>query len=219
MDAHEHFRARRLAATRTYGCRTMDAMNPHWACPRCERPVRDPNVYTVGSIGYWDFSELEQHSKQVLGVMEHREALHCTPCGVAAVLRAGDYHAFHSERGVDIVIRWTSREAPPTRLWWNGAEYVPLTTLTDDEDLWFWGDATIRKATTRLEVEGVAAAVEDIILALEQLPGEPQMLAFVDPLLEAGYVNAARMILEEYTSRYPEDDAARMRLEALEPDE
>jgi hypothetical protein len=204
----------RLELTQAFRCRTMDAMSPHWQCPGCGGRVRDPNVYAVGSVLYDTVDQLAGASRQALSVFDKVEPPRCGRCGIGARLRAADYHAFHSERGYDLVLRWPADADAPERLWWDGEAYA-AADLTQADCWCVTGDAFIRRAAVKLEVEGLPEAIEAIGAAVDEVPGDRELLAFVPVLIEGGYIAMAREILDEYTSFNPDDDDARELLEAL----
>lgn len=194
--------AGRLDHTQTFRTRTMDWSNPHWTCPACGRRVPDPNLYTHGSVPYASIETLAEISKMSLSVVTYGKPPRC--CDVAARLIAVDYHAFHSERGADLVMRWRPDADAPEPMWWSADGYAP-GPITHDEALCVIGDAFLRRAAVKLEVEGVDAAIDDIVLAQDEVPGDRELLALVPQLVEGGYLEMARTILDELLDSYPED--------------
>jgi hypothetical protein len=206
----------RRELTRTFRCRTMDAMHAHWQCPGCGAAVSDPNVYAAGSVPYDTVEQLRDSSRQALAVVGHQDPPRCPGCGLPATLRAADYHAYHTERGIDLVMRWSPGAALPERLWWDG-QFYRSAELTEADCWCITGDAYLRRAAVKLEVEGLPEALSAIVAAQEEVPGDPELLAFIPELLEHGHLALARDILDEYTSLHPEDEQATALLESLAP--
>jgi hypothetical protein len=158
--------------------------------------VNDPNVYSAGSVPYEDLDGLADTSRQVLSVVTYGGAPRCASCRAMATLRAGDYHAFHTERRVDLVLRWTPDAHEAELLWWDGERYT-AAELTEADRWCVTSDAYVRRAAVRMEVEGLPEAVNDIVAAHQEVPGDPELLIFVPALIQAGYRSLADDIVQE----------------------
>ena len=210
----EHWAATRREATSVSGHATMDWMHLLWRCPRCERGIADKDVRSAGSVLYRDFDELEKLSKQAWAVVAVSKPPRCVDCDVEATCEAADYHVFHGGRGHDLVFRWLPDAERPT-LWWCDFESYTPAELGGMERVRLSIDAAVRRAVVKLEIEGVEAALADLLMARMKSEGDGQLLVFVEPLIAADRREMAIDVLGEYGGQHPEDEGGAMWLDEL----
>ena len=213
MAAHpvlEH-RAESLAK---YGVRAMDVAIGTFECRDCTVEVPDPALRIIGSIAYRDLDSLIAFAVKLGGDIERFGPM-CPTCGKRAFLERFDYHAFHSGAGRDLVVRYFPKPSVMARAhqelaWWTpGSDPVTIATLSAEQKDVIVRDAFLRAAQTDLEIHGIesAQAVAAIERALESIPGDPDLLRFVSPLLAAMQPALAGAICDAHTAVHPDDTA------------
>ena len=217
MSATHPVLAHRAESLEKYGVRTMDVALATFRCPACEAEIADPNVRVIGAIGYRDLDTLVGFATKLGGDVA-RESPPCPSCEKKASLARFDYHAFHSGANRDLVVRWYPQASLLGRsrhelAWWTpGTEPVQIATLSAEQVKIVERDALLRGAQTDLELGGVEHALPTIQRAVEAIPGDPDLMRFVQPLLAAGRSGLAGEICDAHVLAHPEDPAGHFAL-------
>jgi tetratricopeptide (TPR) repeat protein len=194
----------RTEMARKYRASLMDLVVMHGEC--CNKPLPDTTIRTIAFADYRSSAELGERAKNLVKAMR-AEKMECE-CGKQVSASAASYHAYHSGRAADLVMRFDFGLfgiSGPKMLWWTEETgYRPATLDLEDERV-FTRDAVVRSIAVVRETQGIEAAFPVIEAALDAIPGDPALLAHVPRLVTVGKTSIAGAIVDLHRQHHPED--------------
>jgi len=124
-----------------------------------------------------------------------------TAGGILGTAPQARYFAFHSGRGLDIVV--TLVGGRPVATW--GGQGAAITSLSDADARVLAEDAALRDAAGTLEAQGLEAAFPAIERAVAAAPRRRELIAFAKRLVQARKYSIAGRIVDARLAADPDD--------------
>lgn len=171
MQLHPDDLAHRSESTARWGALCLDTV------------LTNASLISVANTTYEDSYGLLQSAQ---GLMEG--------CGPEA-----HYFAFHSGRGMDIVIP----KGSSTAYWWTSAGFSPISEWTAEDARVLFEDAALRDASGTIEAQGIEVSYDAILRALAVAPGRKELLTFARRCVSSGKFSVAGKIIDDCLARDP----------------
>lgn len=186
-------------------------MFPFARCRACVE-VRVLGAAVNSSHGYRNIEQLVDMAKKIAAASSKwSDPFPRCDCSGQLDPVAARYHAFHGGLGRDIVVLWRAktsffgRASVELLSWGEDERDAPLEGLSDDDAAELGDNAVLRDAWVPFQLGNAAEGVRRVEHLLESHPGDPLLLEFLPPMLEAGFWAAGATIAARHRSAHPAD--------------
>jgi tetratricopeptide (TPR) repeat protein len=196
----------RTQMSEKYQASLLDLVFLHFQCKSCKKPIFDSTIRTIAGVDYRSPEALVEQAKKILKASKGTQ-ISCD-CGKSATVSAGSYHAYHSGRQADLVVRFEYGlfgVSGPSFLWWTQKDGYRDATLDEKDVKTFQRDAAVRSIAVVRETQGIEAAFPQIEAALAAIPGDKALLDLVPRLLGVGKNSLAGQIIDAHRRLHPDD--------------